>query len=120
VHRWLLRHRRVHFHFTPTYASWLNLVERFFGLLTQKALKRGSHTSISQLRAAILAASRRITNGAHPSSGSRAPTRFSTTCAGSVSACSGCMANDYTCPKNHRSRGLDMMDTIALAGKCVG
>jgi transposase/transposase-like protein len=55
VHRWLLRHPRVHFHFTPTYASWLNLVERFFGLLTEKALKRGSHTSIAQLRTAILA-----------------------------------------------------------------
>jgi transposase len=55
VHRWLLRHPRVTFHFTPTYSSWLNLVERFFGLLTEKALKRGSHTSISQLREAILA-----------------------------------------------------------------
>ena len=55
VHRWLLRHPRVHFHFTPTYASWLNLVERFFGLLTEKALKRGSHTSIPHLREAILA-----------------------------------------------------------------
>jgi transposase len=55
VHRWLLRHPRVHFHFTPTYASWLNLVERFFGLLTEKALKRGSHTSLPQLRDAILA-----------------------------------------------------------------
>ena len=38
VHRWLLRHPRVHLHFTPTYASWLNLVERFFGLLSEKAL----------------------------------------------------------------------------------
>ncbi|MEO5569212.1 MAG: IS630 family transposase [Gemmatimonadaceae bacterium] len=55
VHRWLLRHPRVHLHFTPTYASWLNLVERFFGLLTAKALKRGSHTSLPQLRDAILA-----------------------------------------------------------------
>ena len=55
VHRWVLRHPHVHFHFTPTYASWLNLVERFFGLLTEKALKRGSHTSIPQLRDAILA-----------------------------------------------------------------
>jgi transposase len=55
VQRWLVRHPRVQFHFTPTYASWLNLVERFFGLLTEKALKRGSHTSIAQLRAAILA-----------------------------------------------------------------
>jgi transposase len=54
VHRWLLRHPRFHFHFTPTYSSWLNLVERFFGLLTEKALKRGSHTSIPQLREAIL------------------------------------------------------------------
>src|SRR5215216_3648419 len=55
VQRWLLRHPRVYFHFTPTYAAWLNLVERFFGLLTEKALKRGSHTSMVQLRAAILA-----------------------------------------------------------------
>lgn len=55
VQRWLVRHPRVQFHFTPTYASWLNLVERFFGLLTEQALKRGSHTSLPQLRAAILA-----------------------------------------------------------------
>jgi transposase len=55
VHRWLLRHDRFHFHFTPTYSSWLNLVERFFGLLTDRALRRGSHTSIPALRAAILA-----------------------------------------------------------------
>jgi transposase len=55
VQRWVVRHPRVHLHFTPTYASWLNLVERFFGLLTEKALKRGSHTSSPQLRDAILA-----------------------------------------------------------------
>jgi transposase len=36
VHRWLLRHAGFHLHFTPTYASWLNLVERFFGMLTEK------------------------------------------------------------------------------------
>lgn len=54
VHRWLIRHTRFHLHFTPTYASWLNLVERFFGLLTEHALRRGSHTSTAQLRAAIL------------------------------------------------------------------
>ncbi len=55
MQRWLVRHPRVQFHFTPTYASWLNLVERFFGLWTEKALKRGSHTSVAPLRAAILA-----------------------------------------------------------------
>jgi|SRR5450432_482649 len=54
VKRWLARNPRFQFHFTPTYSSWLNLVERFFGLLTQEALKRGSHTSIPQLRQAIL------------------------------------------------------------------
>jgi transposase len=54
VRRWLVRHPRFHFHFTPTYASWLNLVERFFGLLTAEALRRGSHTSVPQLRQAIL------------------------------------------------------------------
>jgi len=54
VTRWLVRHPRFHLHFTPTYASWLNLVERFFALLTDEALRRGSHTSIPQLRKAIL------------------------------------------------------------------
>lgn len=55
VKRWLARNPRFHFHFTPTYSSWLNQVERFFGLLTEHALKRGSHTSVSKLREAILA-----------------------------------------------------------------
>lgn len=54
VKRWLLKHPRFHLHFTPTYASWLNLVERFFALLTDEALRRGSHTSIPQLRRAIV------------------------------------------------------------------
>jgi transposase len=53
VHEWLLRHPRFVLHFTPTYSSWLNMVERFFGLLTQHALQRGSHTSVPQLRQAI-------------------------------------------------------------------
>lgn len=55
VHRFMLRNPRFHLHFTPTYASWLNLVERFFGLLTEQALKRGSFTSIPKLRDAIVA-----------------------------------------------------------------
>jgi transposase len=53
VKRWLARHPRFHFHFTPTYSAWLNLVERFFGLLTEHALKRGSHTAVPALKAAI-------------------------------------------------------------------
>ncbi len=53
VKRWLARHPRFHFHFTPTYSAWLNLVERFFGLLTQRALKRGSFTNERHLKDAI-------------------------------------------------------------------
>jgi len=53
IKRWLAQNPRFHFHFTPTHASWLNLVERFFGLLTEHALRRGSHKSTHQLRGAI-------------------------------------------------------------------
>jgi transposase len=55
VMRWLIRHPRFHLHFTPTHGSWINMVERFFGLLTQQALQRGSHCSVPELRAAIAA-----------------------------------------------------------------
>jgi len=46
---WLDRHPRFHLHFTPTYSSWLNQVERWFGLLTDKRLRRGTHTSVPAL-----------------------------------------------------------------------
>ena len=41
IHRWLARHPRFHLHFTPTGASWLNLVERWFAALTEKQIRRG-------------------------------------------------------------------------------
>lgn len=53
VHRWLLRHRRFHFHFTPTYGSWMNMVERWFSALTTKKLKRSAHRSVKELAADI-------------------------------------------------------------------
>jgi transposase len=53
VLRWLKRHPRFHIHFTPTSASWLNMVERFFRDLTTKRLKRGVFTSVPKLIAAI-------------------------------------------------------------------
>lgn len=53
VRRWLARHPRYHLHFTPTYASWLNQVERWFALITQRAIRRGSFTSVPQLVAKI-------------------------------------------------------------------
>lgn len=53
VRKWLSRNKRVTLHFIPTSSSWLNLVERFFGLLTQKQLKRGVFTSVKELESAI-------------------------------------------------------------------
>jgi transposase len=50
---WLARHRNVHFHFTPTHASWLNQVEIWFSILARSALKGASVTSVRQLRQAI-------------------------------------------------------------------
>src|SRR5437899_2037743 len=49
VKAWLARHPRYHIHYTPTYSSWLNQVERWFGLITQQAIWRGSFRSVRQL-----------------------------------------------------------------------
>lgn len=53
VQRWLDKHPRFHFHFTPTSSSWLNLVERWFRELTDKRLRRGTFTTVEQLTEAI-------------------------------------------------------------------
>ena len=53
IRNWFARRPRFHIHSTPTSASWLNLVERWFGLLTEKQLRRGVHQSSAELEAAI-------------------------------------------------------------------
>jgi transposase len=53
VKAWLKRHSRFHMHFTPTSASWLNQVERFFGLITEDRIRRGVFKSVTELEAAI-------------------------------------------------------------------
>jgi len=53
IHRWLLRHPRFNLHFTPTYSSWMNIVERWFAELTTKWLRRGTHRSTKELESAI-------------------------------------------------------------------
>ena len=53
IGRWLQRHPRFTFHFTPTYASWMNLVERWFSELTTKQIRRGTHRSVAELTDAI-------------------------------------------------------------------
>ncbi|HEX4060004.1 MAG TPA: IS630 family transposase [Streptosporangiaceae bacterium] len=49
IRTWLVRHPRFHVHFTPTGSSWMNQVERWFGLLTGKLIRRGVHTSVQAL-----------------------------------------------------------------------
>ena len=53
IQRWLVRHPRFTLHFTPTYSSWLNLVERWFAELTTKSIKRGAHRSVRDLVASL-------------------------------------------------------------------
>ena len=53
IKAWFARHPRYHLHFTPTSASWLNQVERWFAILSQRQIKRGSHRSTLELEKAI-------------------------------------------------------------------
>jgi transposase len=54
VKAWIAKHRRFHMHFTPTSASWLNQVERFFGLITGDCIRRGVFHSVAELEAVII------------------------------------------------------------------
>src|ERR1700722_8606520 len=53
IRNWLLKRPRFHVHFTPTYGSWLNLVERWFAELTNKRIRRGAFRSVRELKSAI-------------------------------------------------------------------
>src|SRR3981189_623094 len=54
VKAWLVKHTRFKLHFTPTSASWLNLVERFFAEITRKRIRRGAFKSVAELQSAIM------------------------------------------------------------------
>jgi transposase len=66
VRDWLADHPRVTFHFTPTSASWMNQVETWFGILTRKAIRRGSFRSVKELIAMIDAFTRQWNEGSSP------------------------------------------------------
>ena len=53
IQRWLQRHPRFRFHFTPIHSSWMNLIERWFAELTTKWLRRGSHRGVAELTCAV-------------------------------------------------------------------
>jgi transposase len=66
VRAWLAGNPRVRFHFTPTSASWMNQVETWFGILTRKAIRRGSFRSVRELIAMIDAFTRQWNEGSSP------------------------------------------------------
>ena len=66
VRAWLERNPRITFHFTPTSASWMNQIETWFGILTRKAIRRGSFGSVKELIAMIDAFTRQWNEGASP------------------------------------------------------
>jgi transposase len=66
VRAWLERHPRIRFHFTPTSASWMNQIETWFGILTRKAIRRGSFGSVKELIAMIDAFTHSWNAGASP------------------------------------------------------
>jgi transposase len=78
IQRWLVAHPRFQLHFTPTYSSWLNLVERWFAELTTRWLRRGSHRSVAELQQSIEPGSTPGTTTPSHSCGPRPPTRSST------------------------------------------
>ena len=66
VRAWLARHPRYHVHVTPTYASWLNQVEIWFGLITRQAIRRGSFRAVRDLIQRIDAYVTRYNRTSHP------------------------------------------------------
>jgi transposase len=78
VHKWLIAHPRFHLHFTPTYSSWINQVERWFAELERRCLERGVFCSLNDLKAGLEDWIKVWNNHARPFSGPRPPTRSST------------------------------------------
>ena len=78
INTWLARGPRFHIHSTPTGSSWVNQVERFFGLITDKLIRRGVHTSVAALEADIRQWIDTWNETRDRSRGPRPPTRSST------------------------------------------
>jgi transposase len=71
--QWLLSHPRVHFHYTPTHASWMNMVECFFSILTRQALKQSVHRSKKELKDFLIRYLRRYSENPTPFTWTKGP-----------------------------------------------
>ena len=79
VKAWLARRPCYHVHYTPTYASWINQVESWFGIITQQAIRRRSFSSVPQLRKGITEFVDNYNSNRRPSRGPQPRIPFSTT-----------------------------------------
>lgn len=78
VKAWQAKHPRVHFHFTPTSASWMNMVEIWFGLIQRQAIKRGIFTSVDDLIEKLYDYTNRWNKRAHPFAWTKTPEQIIT------------------------------------------
>ena len=74
--QWLLSHPRVHFHYTPTHASWMNMVECFFSVLTRQALKQSVHRSKKELKDFLIRYLRKYSENPTPFTWTKGPEHF--------------------------------------------
>ncbi len=71
--QWLLKHLRVHFHYTPTHASWMNMVECFFSILTRQALTHSVHRSKKELKDFLIQYLRKYSENPTPFTWTKGP-----------------------------------------------
>src|SRR6267378_2451813 len=74
--QWLLRHPRVHFHYTPTHASWMNMIECFFSILTKQALTQSVHRSKKELKDFLLRYLKKYSENPTPFTWTKGPEHF--------------------------------------------
>jgi hypothetical protein len=74
--QWLLRHPRVHFHYTPTHASWMNLIECFFSILTRQALTQSVQRSQKELKDFLLRYLKKYSHNPTPFTWTKGPEHF--------------------------------------------
>ncbi len=74
--QWLLRHPRVHFHYTPTHASWMNMIECFFSILTRQALTHSVHRSKKDLKDFLIRYLKKYSEHPTPFTWTKGPERF--------------------------------------------
>ena len=103
---WLLRHSRVHFHYTPTHASWVNMVECFFSILSRQGLTQSVHRSKRELKQYLLRYLKKYSENPKPFTWTKGPEHCRE---------SSKQRKNIRCPTpNKRSRGIRVTQRLIL------